>query len=1150
MLQLTNEGRLLVYPFSRELLGMVWSTPEELQRMGCTLENVVVTEQFTFCSQMADLPAEMVCQLFVSLECNGGGVNLDVDRLRQWREHLRRPIGGLVTKVSCARCPAKNEVRLMDVMYLTNIASGLTCPQLGKDCTPAEASSSSSSAPMSSPMPASVPTQVGMQAGTLGAGPVAGITLAPQNTTPTTGVGLPSTQQAVASQNSVPQLWNISSPGDASGAPTPTVWRHTEQMAGVWGQAGGASRPTSATGMVFGAPPPTMNTGFLSIQSGQMPALPQLGQVGGTPGNQGTPVLLIPTAQGYVPIPQPTAAATFAAPSGQGVPLPYGTGFPQWPSPGTGTNGATPVFLNPQQAGSTYTFTYPAQGGSGPGTQPSLGSVPMSQSSAEQTPSFSSVPPQSRIPPPPAGPPPEGASGNAQTGATPEQGRRPPPPGAGTSSHASNPTAATTHVAGSLQDEVVEVNELFHSETAVPPAQDPNAESSTIRHPTANVRGRILKYFKASPPTVEERLMLQRLIEEGKYAKYLENLSKKMQDRTVEVFTGKGDASDYADWEASLLKYFHGNKVYNSALRAAMAVSTFGKKANAWWIAHTNLRPRLTLSWPQMRELIRTEMIPDAPLGGVNEGWLDLRYTGEPETYFEKVERLATITGAPPEEYQIMGAKPFGRVLVERIRSTLAERGRTSLPPPEWEKIVRAHIYQVETAPGFQHWPQETLEPVFKANKSLKQATVRECQETRTWEEMSKREGEPIRHTCCHAHAEIREDDPEVTSDVPPGMDEEAWDSKVVVLRATLAVPPPKPAAGKIGKGNRPCFVCGEADHSWIRCKHRKKGKCGVCGSRDHYTRFCLQRYRPDPKLFDRYLPGKGTASTSADSAKGAAATTAKEDGEVEDTTPLKAGGVVCADHLPEMPTDWALLRQACIPDECDLALPGWLRKRMKDVQPRERVGKAVVPLEDPMKVGQLFYPATMDGKAARMLYDPGASHCFLDWQWAQDNGIRVRTCSSASLNMFQGTALGAIQWTYISNDFGIGDSSYAWKFLVIKPAPADIVMGLNFLLHHRPVLDFASLYLYPTAPRTREKKAQALCKLEDTAEAEEQDLVTVCDTSKASFLQGLNVFKLGDYSPYWESERIQLYSTVGRGRRHDWNHMGSGGETSALSNG
>ena len=105
------------------------------------------------------------------------------------------------------------------------------------------------------------------------------------------------------------------------------------------------------------------------------------------------------------------------------------------------------------------------------------------------------------------------------------------------------------------------------------------------------------------------------------------------------------------------------------------------------------------------------------------------------------------------------------------------------------------------------------------------------------------------------------------------------------------------------------------------------------------------------------------------------------------------------------------------------------------------------------------------------MLYDPGASYCFIDWNWADKHGIRMRPRPSTSLKMFQGMALGAIKWSYIANDFVLGDASYAWRFLVIKPAPADIVLGLDFILHYKPIFDPLTLKLWPTTPNPQEPK-------------------------------------------------------------------------------
>ena len=64
-----------VYPFTRSLIGTVWHTPEQLER--CEFHHIHEPDAIKFCARRADLPVEMIQQLLVALEQNGGGANLD-----------------------------------------------------------------------------------------------------------------------------------------------------------------------------------------------------------------------------------------------------------------------------------------------------------------------------------------------------------------------------------------------------------------------------------------------------------------------------------------------------------------------------------------------------------------------------------------------------------------------------------------------------------------------------------------------------------------------------------------------------------------------------------------------------------------------------------------------------------------------------------------------------------------------------------------------------------------------------------------------------------------------------------------------------------------------------------------------------------------
>ena len=109
---------------------------------------------------------------------------------------------------------------------------------------------------------------------------------------------------------------------------------------------------------------------------------------------------------------------------------------------------------------------------------------------------------------------------------------------------------------------------------------------------------------------------------------------------------------------------------------------------------------------------------------------------------------------------------------------------------------------------------------------------------------------------------------------------------------------------------------------------------------------------------------------------------------------------------------------------------------------------------------------------------------------------------------MFQGTALGAIKWSYIANDFVLGEASYAWRFLVIKPAPSDLVLGLDFILHHKPIFDPISLQLWPTTSINQTEHSHTLN--EDRCQEDiESHWVSVCDTIQPRHLNFANTINM-----------------------------------------
>ena len=967
-----------VYPFTRSLIGTVWHTPEHLNR--CEFQYIPETDPMRFCTRRVDLPSEMVHRLLISLEQNGGGPNLDLQKLHQWHEDIRNPHGKFFAGIPCMQCGLLNEVRLCDVMHLTSISNGIVCSQFGRECMKDDPQ-----------------------------------LLADLN----------------ATTNPVPPISNhlVDSSSLSCPAPVPVI-----------------STPIQAQ---------PINT----LTSPWMPPsnTPSLGM---PPTNNMQTNLLTSFMPGHT-TPNPSIFNTDMQFNGQ---------HPMHPT----TN--IPVRSPPQHTPTLMD------------TVPSIWQR-MEQWDQNTGPPHDSFPSNTRFPQNPS---------NTQC-RLPFQNMTRQNTKIGDYNFGVNPTPDPSNVL--LCDEIIQPGEKLHEDPDTRFSSYPQGfgDDAHVPHPSMLVRGRVLHSFTTPPPSLDERRELQQIKTDNRLERLNTALSKKLSDRTIPTFKGNGDdVQSYSQWEAALLKHFYASGVNNSATRAWLAQNTFADAANVWWVSHQCRRPRLTLSWMQLRELIQAELVPSVERGSANAAWADLTFDGGIDSFFSKVRNMSLYHPLPPKELQIMASRPFGAAFVERVRGTSAQHGMHGLTIPQWEAMVRAYVREQEAHPQFQAWGKGGLEPIHKSSHRLRHAVVN------------------------HDTIQSDDDDDEITwpSDIPKGMDEEEWTMHVSHLFSTLAQKPSQGKALKIGKGPRPCFVCGQEGHSWVRCSKRQRGKCGVCGSLNHFTRFCANRYYPDPKLFSLGESNKKPPTPTANMSNTSTTIDPTPHSCDQSVNQVVAPSPSSTDYVsapdPDV-TPWPSIRQVKIDQAGDLALPPWLKHRLSDNGSRIRVGNAIIPMDNPATTGQLHFKVTVEGAQATMLYDPGASHCFMDWGWANKHQIRVKPRPSSSLNMFQGTALGAIKWSYIANDFVLGDASYVWRFLVIKPAPADIVLGLDFILHHKPLFDPLTLRLWPTSPAPQPKEApkEDLTSHEPHQDGVEDHWITTCDAIQPRHLNFAKVVTFDAYTPY-----------------------------------
>ena len=687
-------------------------------------------------------------------------------------------------------------------------------------------------------------------------------------------------------------------------------------------------------------------------------------------------------------------------------------------------------------------------------------------------------------------------------------------------------------------------------------------------HPSRVGQGGLLEALTTSPPSRTELHQLYELQQErGGGQHLLSTLTKAVAAKTVHRCSGKDSAKDFVDWRNALHHHFAMNGIHNAATQGWLALGTLEDKAKQWWLSQKSLRPQLVLAFDQLVEWLRHEMVPSSVTTSSLQEWMDLKYEGNLEDYFQKVAMLDAYHPIDSKDALVMASRPFGAALLQKLRAVDAAQNYQGINPSQWRDLVRNHVLEEESKPTFRAWANLNPKPRHHQPK-LRSARSSLAHEPATPEEET-----------LSPHSAGDSDEETMT--------DEQWNVALSFGTVTNGG-----RVMKIGQGTAPCFVCGKSGHSWVQCPHRhREGQCGVCGSANHATRMCFKRYQPDPALFKtagnngtRPLAGpsgngpskapgvapkpgdrpqnpstaapqylrpapsavrnesrpsggsnvRGGASTPAttgqqrtnprpnDEPRQKAQPTLRGSRlEQEDPSgpldPIENGceapslceATVTTTELPdkeECPTfkisstirkrstgltQGPALFQACVRRVAAPNAPGWVRTRLEEQESRRKVGKPIYPLHDPKETGQLFYPVHIQGHAVKMLYDTGASHCFLDAEWARQVGLTIRRVSGkATLHHFGGSAENAVQGVCHVDRLVLAGRRYAWKFLAISPAPAPVVLGLSFIIVHQPKIDLRSFALWTTEPSA----GATLCAIQGNGECERIDDTSIED--------------------------------------------------------
>ena len=349
---------------------------------------------------------------------------------------------------------------------------------------------------------------------------------------------------------------------------------------------------------------------------------------------------------------------------------------------------------------------------------------------------------------------------------------------------------------------------------------DPRFDTFAIPQPKNFIHGTLVKRLRKPDPTpfrLEEYWALKTTKEwretKHSFIKWI-NANKDLR------FTGTQSVALFIEWNQNIRTHFKDCDIHNPICQSEVATATFTKNARNWWDAHTLKHPRLLVTYEQLLEWMRHELVPDSNPALAYMEWGTLRFKGNIQDYMRQVDRLMEYFPIQRDTMIACLANPISPEFAAELRNM--DIRLEGMSDPKLKEVIRNHLISTRA-----HHP---------TRYSTQDRYPRNDPDKRSYPPT------PAKHDAClyAAPREPLKSSPSASppANLPPPLAKPAPPSTKPFPKAP-ADPLHTYIAAKYGDGPTPCYVCGKRDHGWVQCQKKKRGKCGVCGSEAHWTRHC-----------------------------------------------------------------------------------------------------------------------------------------------------------------------------------------------------------------------------------------------------------------------------------------------------------------------
>ena len=524
-------------------------------------------------------------------------------------------------------------------------------------------------------------------------------------------------------------------------------------------------------------------------------------------------------------------------------------------------------------------------------------------------------------------------------------------------------------------------------------------------HPREYIVGTEAKMFVNPDPSMAELKDFFTFRSSAEWRAY----TKVLQRRGGEVysfhFDGRNDVILFREWEKRMRYQFDSWVLMNSVVRAELAMTTFVRTAQDWWGAHRHRNPTLRVTFPQLCEWMKTELVPSASYSSALEAWTYLEYKGNLERYFKQLDDLRFYHHIEPWAAHAIAAKPFGPEFQARIRMMDKEAGAGGIAFPTLKELIRAHCSDRPPRSG------ERVPEMRKREEGHRNVHARAV------EVRSKKVG----HASGKAASQPTLKNGHITSpnDIPLPKRSPAFETSPF------------------------CLVCGDESHIWPRCQWKYPRGCVACGSEAHRVSYCPQRRREPISTPHRWDQSPSVGSQEEERTELAVV----ENGE---TLKARRLGILGFHVNKGMRGDTKGFSSSSSQSPVQRQEPAFEceEDRISGMQTEEVMiddSAGEPPLRQGQKKDELLYTATLNGIRQSALWDPGAGASFVSKELAKELGLRpVKLESPVKLEVWDGPGATITAAVFVKK-VQFGGKTASWIFLLDPKPPHPVVFGLDF---------------------------------------------------------------------------------------------------------